>query len=152
MNSPVKSFWMLLLLLCIHAQTGCASTKLDNLTYEEAVEIYRAASHFENYRCIHLAADDNYQPIKAAKPIAIEIDEVLYLKIDGRVHELTRTTVSETEASYVNSTDKLEAGYSIVRRFNYSEYGESDDRHVNLWVKTPDKKKAFKTFGDRCGL
>lgn len=152
MNSTVKTIWMLLLLLCIHAQTGCASTKLDSLTYEEAVGTYRAASRFENYRCIHLAADDNYQPIKTAKPIAIEIDEVLYLKSDGRVHELTRTAVSETEASYTNSTGELEAGYSIVRRFNYSEYGESDDRHVNLWINTPDGKQTFKTFGDRCGL
>jgi hypothetical protein len=152
MNSLLKRLSPHFLLLCISALAGCSSPQLESLTYEEAVEAYRATGRFENYRCIHLLADDNYKPVKTAQPTAIEIDEVLYLKSDGRLHELSQVTANETEASYGTSTEELKAGYSIVRAFNQSEYGESDDRHVNLWVKTPGGKQTFKTFGDRCGL
>lgn len=152
MNHLLKKLSPLFLPLCVSVLTGCSSTQLESLTYEEAIEAYRATGRFENYRCIHLLADDNYKPIKTAQPIAIEIDEVLYLKSDGRLHELPQVTANAAEASYGTGTEDLEAGYSIIRRFNPSEYGESDDRHVNLWVKTPGGKQTFKTFGDRCGL
>lgn len=152
MIPPLRILSTLLLLLCIQVQAGCASSRLDDLTYEEAVEAYRATSRFENYRCIHLMADGDYRPVEAAKPIAIEIDDVLYLKLDGRLYELAQTAMDETEANYGASTGELEAGYTIIRQFNHSEYGESDDRHVDFWVKTPDGKQSFKTFGNRCGV
>lgn len=144
-----------LLLLCsaCRAQQPMESpVQLQTLSYAEALQAYRHADRDENYRCIHQIADDQYKASSAAKPIAIVIDDALYLKLDGRLLELAQTDSDEKTAHFMSDTANVEAGYSIIKQFNFSEYNESDDRHVDFWVKTPSGKRQLKTFGNRCGI
>lgn len=145
-----------LLLLCSACSAQMATTKpaiaLERLSYKEAVTAYRSANRDENYRCIHQIADEQYKAEPEASAIAIAIDDVLYLKFNGHLLELTQMDISETSARYISSDSKVEAGYSIVKQFNFSEYNESDDRYVDLWVKTPDGTHHVSTFGNRCGV
>lgn len=144
-----------LLILC----SSCASplqaeepaAPLQSLSYDEALQVYHSAAREENYRCIHHAADDRYRASTDAKIVAIVIDDVLYLKRGGRLLELGQTEISEKAARYTNSDARIEAGYSIIKQFNFSEYNESDDRNVDLWIKTPEGTQHVKTFGNRCG-
>lgn len=128
------------------------SFQLQTLSYTEALLAYRNADRDENYRCIHQIANDQYKANSAAKPIAIVIDDALYLKLDGRLLELEQTESNEKTAHFISNTANVEAGYSIIKQFNFSEYNESDDRHVDFWVKTPSGKQQLKTFGNRCGI
>lgn len=126
--------------------------QLQSLSYDEALQAYHSAERDENYRCIHQTADDHYKASADAKTVAIVIDDVLYLKLNGRLLELAQTEISEKAARYTNINARIEAGYTIVKQFNFSEYNESDDRNVELWVNTPDGTQHVKTFGDRCGV
>lgn len=145
-----------LLLLC----TACAVTpqaekpviQLQSLSYDEALQAYRGAARDENYRCIHQTADDLYKASTDAQIVAIVIDDVMYLKRNGVLLELGQIEISEKAAHYTNSDARIEAGYSIIKQFNFSEYNESDDRNVDLWVKTPEGTQHLKTFGNRCGI
>jgi len=145
-----------LLFLCtacaVTEQTEKPATQLQSLSYDEALQAYHSAGRDENYRCIHQAADDHYKTSADAQAVAIVIDEVLYLKRDGRLLELGQMEISEKAARYTNSEAQIEAGYSIIKQFNFSEYNESDDRNVDLWVKTPEGTQHVKTFGNRCGI
>lgn len=126
--------------------------QLQSLSYDEALQAYHSAGRDENYRCIHQAADNHYKTSADAKAVAIVIDDVLYLKLNGRLLELAQTEISEKAACYTNSGAQIEAGYLIVKQFNFSEYNESDDRNVELWVNTPDGTQHVKIFGNRCGV
>ncbi len=133
-------------------QTEEPAIQLQGLSYDEALQAYRGAGRDENYRCIHQAADDHYKSGTAAEAVAIVIDDTLYLKLNGRLLELRQMEISEKAARYTNSDARIEAGYSIIKQFNFSEYNESDDRNVDLWVNTPEGTQHVKTFGNRCGI
>lgn len=129
-----------------------ATPQLEALSYEEALQAYRHAGRDENYRCIHQIANDHYEATATTKPIAIVIDDALYLKLDGKLIELSQTEADEKSARFASEATTAQAGYSIIKQFNFSEYRESDDRHVDLWVETPFGKQQLKTFGSRCGI
>lgn len=129
-----------------------ASPQLEALSYEEALQAYHHAGRDESYRCIHQIANDQYEATATAKPIAIAIDDVLYLKLDGKLIELTQTEADEKSARFASEATATQAGYSIIKQFNFSEYRESDDRQVDLWVETSFGKQQLKTFGGRCGI
>lgn len=133
-------------------QTEKPAIQLQSLSYDEALQAYHSAGRDENYRCIHQTADDHYKTSADIKTVAVVIDDVLYLKLDGRLLELAQTEISEKAARYTDSDARIEAGYSIIKQFNFSEYNESDDRNVDLWVKTPEGTQHVKTFGNRCGI
>lgn len=126
--------------------------QLQNLTYVDALQAYRSTARDENYRCTHQLANDNYTASADAKIVAVEIDDVLYVRHDELLVELGQTQLSEKDAHYKNSIKQIEAGYSIIKQYNFSEYNESDDRHVDLWIKTPEGTQHVKTFGHRCGI
>lgn len=126
--------------------------QLGTLSYEEALQAYHGGGRDELYRCIHELADDQYQVVPPAKPIAIVIDDVLYLKLDGKLTELTQIRLDEQSASFVDASTATKAGYTVVKQFNFSEYRESDDRYVDFWINTRTRKQQLRTFGNRCGI
>ncbi|MDA8486837.1 hypothetical protein NNO07_27580 [Pseudomonas resinovorans] len=128
------------------------SPQLGTLSYEEALQAYHGSGRDEIYRCIHELANDQYQVVPPAKPIAIVIDDVLYLKLAGTLTELTQIRLDEKSASFADASTATEAGYTIVKQFNFSEYRESDDRYVDFWINTPTWKQQLRTFGNRCGI
>lgn len=129
---------------------GCASLELEPITYQEAVTQYQEGGGIENYRCALVPADEEFQPLNAALPIAVEIDEVLFVKIAGTVRELQRTDMNEARTAY--AFEGMSATLTTVSQFNHSEYGESDDRYVDLAFKSAGKTETYKTFGAACGL
>ena len=130
-----------------------AAFELESLEYEEALHSYREADRYENYRCVHYPANKQYQPLAESRPIAIEIDDVLYLKVSGVLHELRSVEHDDPlQLMYRAPEAQLEAEYEITGRFNPSEYGESEDRQGELKVRQRDKSLAIRTFGDRCGI
>ncbi|WP_213662317.1 hypothetical protein [Stutzerimonas stutzeri] len=143
---------VLLLVLSCGYQVGCSALELEleAITYQEALTRYQETSGIENYRCALIPADDNYRAIRDARPIAVEIDEMLFVKTAGIVQELQQTDMSETHTLY--AADGMTATLTIVRQFNRSEYNESDDRHVDLAFEMDGETVIYKTFGAACGL
>lgn len=141
---------VLLFILSCGYLAGCAAIELEPITYQEAVTQYQEGGGIENYRCALVPADEQYQALRDAQPIAVEIDEVLFVKIAGTVQELQQTDISETRTSY--AYEDMSATLTTVRQFNHSEYGESDDRHVDLTFESAGETETYKTFGAACGL
>ena len=129
---------------------GCAALELEPITYQEAVSQYQEGGGVENYRCALVPADEQYQALDDAQPIAVEIDEVLFVKMKGFVHVLQQREIDETHAAY--AFENLSATLTTVSRFNQSEYNESDDRHVELAFESSGQITTYKTFGAACGL
>ncbi len=140
----------LLFILSCGYLTGCAAAELESITYQEAVTQYQEGGGIENYRCALVPADEQYQAVSDAQPIAVELDEVLFVKIAGVVHELQQTDIDATRTAYAYGG--MSATLTTVSQFNHSEYNESDDRHVNLTFETAGKTDTYKTFGAACGL
>ena len=140
------------ILLCGACSAQGVTPQLAALSYEEALQAYHHAGRDETYRCIHQIANEHYEATATSKSIAIVIDDVLYLKLDGKLIELIQTEADEKSARFASETTTVQAGYSIIKQFNFSEYRESDDRHVNFWVETPSGMQKLKTFGNRCGI
>lgn len=129
---------------------GCAALELEPITYQEAVTQYQEGGGVENYRCALVPADEQYQAGDDAQPIAVEIDEVLFVRISGFVHVLQQREIDETRATY--AFKDMSATLTTVSRFNQSEYNESDDRHVDLAFESSGQTSTYKTFGSACGL
>ncbi|MFI8746257.1 hypothetical protein ACIGKL_13985 [Pseudomonas sp. NPDC077186] len=140
---------LLFILFCGYL-AGCAALELEPITYQEAVTQYQEGGGIENYRCALVPADEHYGALPGAQPIAVEIDEVLFVKIAGTVQELQQTEITETGAAYAHAD--MSATLTTVGQFNHSEYNESDDRHVDLTFDSGGKTETYKTFGAACGL
>lgn len=141
---------MLLFILSCGYLAGCTALELEPITYQEAVSRYQEGGGIENYRCALVPADEQYRALRDAQPIAVEIDEVLFVKIAGTVQELQQTDITKTRTAYAYAD--MSATLTTVRQFNQSEYGESDDRHVDLDFESGGKTESYKTFGAACGL
>lgn len=75
---------------------------------------------------------------------------MLFVKTAGTVQELQQTDITETCTAY--AADGMTATLTMVRQLNFSEYNESDDRHVDLVIEVEGKTETYKTFGAACGL
>uniref|UniRef100_A4XNG9 Uncharacterized protein n=1 Tax=Ectopseudomonas mendocina (strain ymp) TaxID=399739 RepID=A4XNG9_ECTM1 len=129
---------------------GCSALELETITYPEALTHYQEGGGIENYRCALVPADEQYQALPDSQPIAVEIDEVLLVKIDGSIQALQQTEITETLAAYAHAG--MSARLSTLRQLNQTEYNESDDRHVDLTFEAGGKTTIYRTFGEACGL
>ncbi|WP_244157950.1 hypothetical protein [Ectopseudomonas guguanensis] len=129
---------------------GCSALELETITYPEALTHYQEGGGIENYRCALVPADEQYQALPDSQPIAVEIDEVLLVKIDGSIQALQQTEITETLAAYAHAG--MSARLSTLRQLNQTEYNESDDRHVDLTFDAGGKTTIYRTFGKACGL
>lgn len=140
----------LLFILSFGYLASCAALELEPITYREAVTQYQESGGIENYRCALVPADEQYQALRDTQPIAVEIDEVLFIKIAGAMQELQQTDISETRTAYAYAD--MSATLTTIRQFNHSEYNESGDRHVDLAFESGGKTHTYRTFGAACGL
>lgn len=148
-NQSITGQMIVFILSCGYL-TGCKALELEPITYEEAVTQYQEGGGIENYRCALVPADEQYKTLDDSQPIAVEIDEVLFVKIDGFVHELQQREIDETRTAY--AFEDMSATLTTIIQFNQSEYNESDDRHVDLSVESGGQTATYKTFGAACGL
>lgn len=129
---------------------GCAAFELEPITYQEAVSQYQEGGGIEDYRCVLVPVDGQYRTLGEAKPIAVEIDDVLFVKLDGLVLELQQRDINETRTLY--AFEGMSARLATVNQFNQSEYNESDDRYVDVTFQSAGQTVFYKTFGTACGL
>ncbi|MDP2715140.1 hypothetical protein [Rheinheimera sp.] len=148
-GNPVVS-QVLISILCCGYWAGCTAIELEPISYREAVAEYRSSGGNENYRCVLLPADEHYQAMTKTSPIAVEIDQVLYIKIAGSLHTLQQSDIDNSGTRY--AADNISATLTIISQFNFTEYSESDDRHVDLSLQAGGKERLYKTFGTACGI
>ncbi|MDH1263845.1 hypothetical protein [Pseudomonas sp. GD03944] len=140
----------LALILSLGYLMGCAAFELEPITYQEAVSQYQEGGGIENYRCVLVPVDGQYRTLGEAKPIAVEIDNVLFVKLDGFALELQQRDINETRTLY--AFEGMSARLATVNQFNQSEYNESDDRYVDFTFQSAGQTVFYKTFGTACGL
>ena len=138
------------LILSLGYLMGCAAFELEPITYQEAVSQYQEGGGIENYRCVLVPVDGQYRALGEAKPIAVEIDDVLFVKLGGFVLELQQRHINETRTLY--AFEGMSARLATVSQFNQSEYNESDDRYVDFTFQSAGRTVFYKTFGTACGL
>lgn len=129
---------------------GCAAYSLEPITYQEALSQYQQAGGIENYRCVFEPAGEDYRPLANTQPVAVEIDQVLFIKHAGAVHELQQQKIDGRNVVY--ALDDLSATLSSVLYFNRTEYAESEDRYVDLTFTAGGSSQSYKTFARACGL
>ena len=84
--------------------------------------------------------------------LVVELDSSLYLKWQGALIELDQLSIGEDSAEYANRNHMIQLSYRIMRRFNFSEYQESDDREVDVRIDTPTGSRALQLIGKSCGI
>ena len=127
-----------------------SALELEAISYEEALYLYQEQGGIENYRCTLQPADAEYRVTEHSLPIAVEIDEWLFVKLAGVIHLLPQQHIIDSEVLY--GADGLSAKLVVKQKFNLSEYGESDDRFVELTMSNASGEYTFRTVGTACGL
>lgn len=129
---------------------NASAIELSPITYKEALSAYRATGGLENYRCALLPADKFYAPLKNAAPIAVELDDQLFIKVDGKAMQLG-LAISDEMSSFYSSRD---LAVTLIKQWqsDFSEYHESDNRQVDIAVKSASGEITYKAFGEACGI
>lgn len=130
--------------------TSSSVLELDAISYEEALYLYQEQGGIENYRCTLQPADAEYRVTEHSLPIAVEIDDWLFVRLAGVIHSLPQQHIIDSEALY--GSDELSAKLVVKQQFNHSEYGESDDRFVELTMINAAGEHIFRTVGAACGI
>ncbi|MBD9516109.1 hypothetical protein [Pseudomonas sp. PDM22] len=130
--------------------TVTAPVGIQTLTLAEALSAYHESGDIEAFQCVHVPAGKNNMALKGAKPVAVEFDEKIYLRINGKLLGVARNGSGKKYSSFSSGTTKVDV--FIKKTINPSEYGESSDRLMRLTVVHGGKKFSLKTFGAACGI
>lgn len=143
--------------LVFMTQLGLAASKamvvpvgIQSLTLAEALAAYHEAGEIEAFQCIHIPVGANNLASNSAKPIAIEFDEKIYLRVDGKLLGVSRVVSGDKHSRFLSDGTKVDV--FIKKTTNPSEYRESADRLMQLTVVHEGRKFSFKTFGAACGI
>ncbi|WP_458378813.1 hypothetical protein [Pseudomonas chlororaphis] len=118
------------------------------LLYEEALQKFNEAHEDENYRCQYsLASTGENAPL-----VAVEIEDFLYLKLGGSIIELKSGERGEDFGNYGSESEGVKFSYKVLRKYNVSEYQESDDRDVEVEFSYRGKSEVLKMYGFGCGI
>lgn len=136
---------------CLAASFAVVAPKgVQTLTLAEALAAYHESGETEAFQCVHVPVGKNNKPLKGAKPVAVELDEKIYLRIDGKLLGLDRVSSNEKLSSYSDRTAQVDI--LTLKVTNESEYGESADRLMRLEIFSGGKRYSIKTFGAACGI
>ncbi|QNR47766.1 MULTISPECIES: hypothetical protein [Pseudomonas] len=118
------------------------------ITYEEALQKFNEAHEDENYRCQYsLVGMSEDAPLAA-----VEIEDFLYLKLSGSIIELMSRGRGEDFGNYGSESEGVKFSYKVLRKYNVSEYQESDDRDVEVEFSYRGKSEVLKMYGFGCGI
>ncbi|AZD76452.1 hypothetical protein [Pseudomonas chlororaphis] len=142
-------------LACLLLLSGAACAEKNNIskgfdviTYEEALEKFNEEHSDENYRCQYsLSGVSENSPLTA-----VEIEDFVYLKKNGSIIELAGKDRDENTGSYSSRDGELKMSYKVLKKYNFSEYQESDDRDVEVKFTYQGKVEVVKMYGIRCGI
>ncbi|BAV78199.1 hypothetical protein PCAU_5990 [Pseudomonas chlororaphis subsp. aurantiaca] len=131
-----------------YAEENNISKGFDAITYEEALEKFNEKHSDENYRCQYsLSGVNENSPLTA-----VEIEDFIYLKKNGSIIELAGKDRDENAGSYSSRDGVLNMSYKVLKKYNFSEYQESDDRDVEFKFSYQGKVEVVKMHGIRCGI
>lgn len=157
MNFNIAFFktFMVRTLACLLFLSGAACAEKNNIskgfdviTYEEALEKFNEEHSDENYRCQYslFGVSEN------SSLTAVEIEDFIYLKKNGSIIELVGKDRDENAGSYSSRDGGLKISYKVLKKYNFSEYQESDDRDVEIKFTYQGKVEVVKMYGIRCGV
>nr|WP_298117314.1 hypothetical protein [uncultured Pseudomonas sp.] len=126
-----------------------ASIPLEIFNFKEATAHHRSL-HNEGF--ISQCAYNLWGQESPDGALVVELDSSLYLKWQGALIEFDQLSIGENAAEYANHDHMLQLSYRITRRFNFSEYRESDDREVDMRIDTPSGGHALELIGRSCGI
>ncbi|WP_143492585.1 hypothetical protein [Pseudomonas chlororaphis] len=129
------------------AEKNIIDNGFEIITYEEALGRFYEKHSDENYRCQYslLGVSEN-SPLTA-----VEIENYFYLKKNGNIIELVGKGRDENTGNYSTRDGELKISYKVLRKYNFSEYQESDDRDVEFRFSYQDRVEVVKMYGIRCG-
>lgn len=156
MYQPFKHLTLGLLLAVAAAVASAQTTSpaLTPLSFEEAEAQFRKTINPDGQvsQCGYVQADARYKAKQTAPNIAVELDGILFVKYQGRLVALKVVKESKRRIDYANKASGLRISINLIKQFNQSEYGESDDRHADLTVTTAAGSRRIKTAGWSCGI
>ncbi|AIC23036.1 hypothetical protein EY04_30235 [Pseudomonas chlororaphis] len=131
-----------------YAEKNNISKGFDVITYEEALEKFNEEHSGESYRCQYsLSGGNENSPLTA-----VEIEDFIYLKKNGSIIELSGKDRDENAGSYSSRDGELKMSYKVLKKYNFSEYQESDDRDVEFKFSYQGEVEVLKMHGIRCGI
>lgn len=149
---PRNLVWVFLALLsapCLAATMAKGEPAgLQPLTLAEALAAYHQSGEIEAFQCVHVPVGKNSEVGKI--PLAVELDNMIYLKIDGRLVGVDRIKSSDMHSRYLSKTTRVDV--FIQKTTNTSEYGEASNRQMLLRVVNGGRTFSIKTFGAACGI
>ncbi|MGE7958760.1 hypothetical protein ACQKQA_19605 [Pseudomonas sp. NPDC089530] len=139
---------LLLLSGAVCAEKNNISKGFDVITYEEALEKFNEEHSDENYRCQYsLSGANENSPLTV-----VEIENFIYLKKNGSIIELVGKDRGVNTGSYSSRDGELKILYKVLKKYNFSEYQESDDRDVKVKFIYQGQVEVVKMYGIRCGI
>jgi len=124
--------------------------EIQPVTLAEALAAYHEAGEIEAFQCIHVPAGKSKEAEEDQKPIAIEFDQKIYVRIDGVLRGLDWIGSTHERTTFSGRDARVEV--SVLGRATASAYGESDNRMMRLKVFSGGTGVSFKTFGVACGI
>ena len=158
MHRPFKQLTLGMLLVLATAITSAQTTPpaLSTFSFKEATAQFRKTINpdGQNAQCGYVQADARYKAKKGAPNIAVELDDVLYVKYQGRLIALKTVKENKQSTNYADNTSGLRINIRLIKQFNRSEYGESEDRLGDLTVSNSANKvlQRLKVAGWSCGV
>lgn len=125
------------------------SISIQSVSLVEALVAYHEAGEIEAFQCIHVPVGENNEPVQDAKPIAVEFDQKIYVRVDGVLLGLDWVGSTPERSNF--SGQGIRAEVWVRRRMNHGQYGQAEDRLMRLEVLLGGKKLSLNTFGDACG-
>lgn len=126
-----------------------ASTSLETFDFKEATARHLSLHNegFVSQCAYNLPGQES-----SDRALVAELDSSLYLKWQGALIEFEQLAIGEDSAEYANRNHMVQLSYRIMRRINFSEYRESDDREVDMRIDTPTGSHALQLIGRSCGI
>ena len=145
------------LLLAVAAAAASAqttSTVLTPFSYKEAEAQFRKTINPDGQtsQCGYVQADARYKAKQTAPDIAVELDDVLIVKYQGRLVTLKNIKYGKRRIDYADKASGLRISINLIKQYNRREYGESEDRHADLTVTTANGSQRIKVVGWDCGI
>ncbi|MFJ3261734.1 hypothetical protein ACIPK7_15880 [Pseudomonas sp. NPDC086581] len=141
--------WVVMPFPCFAAPVVVSTpAELEPLTLSEALADYHASGELETFQCVHVPVGKNNQT--GAIPLAVEFDDRIYLRIDGKLLAVDRSSTFDRHSSYSSKTTQVDV--FVLKTTNTKEFGESSNRLMLLKATNAGRAFSVETFGAACGI
>lgn len=128
----------------------------NNINYFDYRDISRVMKDDYTWQCPYVISNEKYNvDLSDESPLVylFEVDEKrLYMKGFGELIKLDIKYHDAAHFVYFNKKLKTEVTIKINKKYNFSEYDETHDRHVSLKIKSINGVESFSAVGQSCGI